>query len=252
MECSRQGFATPARQRIHAAPTAEGSRVDAEGASLLRAIERLQLPFVSYCEIALVDVTLADAARAERLLCASERVTFSHCRCSKRRAEYLAGRVAAKRAAARALGRTDPTELEIVKLASGAPALTRHPELRVSIAHSARFALAMVSNHPIGIDLERENQRTQALVSWFFHELELKQLSCKRGPHWHALVNLLWTRKEAAAKLGHWGGSLEFSQLDCSRPRIQVGPMAIRLKSLSSSGYVFSAAYEECPGDSHG
>lgn len=252
MACAHEDFAAPARRRMHADPAAEGSSADAAGASLLRAIEGLQLPFVSYCEIALVDAILADAAKAERLLCTSERVTLSRCRCSKRRAEFLAGRVAAKRAAARALRRTDSAKIEIVKTANGAPVLPHHPELRVSISHSARFALAMVSNHPIGIDLEREHQRTQALASWFFHEHELKQLSCKHGEDWHALINLLWTRKEATAKLGHFGGSLEFSHFDCSRPKIQVGPMAIRLKSLRNSGYVFSVAYGEHLGVSHG
>jgi phosphopantetheinyl transferase len=243
-------LATVAPQRTSAGPTTHES--EDIGASLLLAVQRLRLPFASHCTIAPIPKTPTEMAEAERLLCARERIQFSRCHCGKRRSEFLAGRVAAKRAVARALGRTDASEIEIVKQMNGAPAVVHRPEIRVSISHSASLALAIASTQPIGVDLEQESPRAHELVTWFFSERELKQLDTKRGPDWHRLVNLLWTRKEAAAKVGHWGGSLAFSRLDCSRSELQVGATTIRLKSVRSRGYVLSVAYEDRIGGSDG
>lgn len=245
-------IATVTPQRPHDGSVEHEPWTDAVAASLLRALQRLRLPSVSYCELSPIALTACDTAEVERLLCGSEHVELTRCRCSKRRTEFLAGRVAAKRAVARALGRTDPAEIEIVKLANGAPTVRQYPELGLSISHSGAFAVAIASNVPIGIDLERETQRPRALVDCFFHAREQRMLDAKRGSDWNALVDLLWTRKEAAAKVGHFGASLAFSQLDCSEPQVQVGSMAIRLQSVRSSGYVLSVAYEEQAGGSHG
>lgn len=222
--------------------------------ALVQALERLRLPFPVWYEVVyLARDTEGERAMAARLsLTPAEREDLARYRSSKRRAEYLAGRLAAKKAAACALGRTGCSTLEILRQPNGAPWVKRHRALRISIAHSARLAVAAVAYHPIGLDLELETQRPRELARWFFSPDELHQLSTKSGADWHALANLLWTRKEAVAKVGQWGSGLVFAQLDCTTPRVSVGSTALRVKSIRTRRYVLSVAHEERPGDPDG
>lgn len=144
------------------------------------------------------------AAIACRVLSAEELVQFASAVTKKRRAELLAGRLAAKVACLcvrSAAGRPLPrlTDLSVHRNASGRPeciAPDRETQ-QVSIAHSGDFAVAIATpdNAVVGIDVEPAGKRLDFLLDGYFHPLEQLQLesdsdACRR-----------WTIREAWAKL---------------------------------------------------
>lgn len=144
---------------------------------------------------------------ARRYLAATEMKTYEAL-APRRRRQWLSGRVAAKdavRAYLRQQGLEGvfPKEMLIENSATGAPVLQpnvtgRVPEhLRVSISHKDTLAMAIVSEHPVGIDIERVETRDDSFFAMVFSEAENillgdedKAVAGTRG----------WVVKEVAAK----------------------------------------------------
>ena len=122
----------------------------------------------------------------------------------KRQIDWLAGRVAAIDAARRHLwaqgvGELYPIEVQIRNDSAGRPIVSTHPELHLSISHSAGSAVAVVSaTQPVGVDLEPVAERSEELIKAAFTEEDLAQLpaNADRG-EW---LTRLWCAKEARAK----------------------------------------------------
>jgi 4'-phosphopantetheinyl transferase len=171
-----------------------------------------------------------------------ERVVYEQLRCAPRRAQFVAGRVAARRAVARLLRDFAPRQAEILKDSQGAPFVVGHPSVRVSISHSNGVALAVAAHVPVGIDLEADDPRPAAFARLFFSAAEQRRL-CTAGNHaQQTLLNTLWTRKEAVSKVGHWGGALVFAALDCLDSSVLIEGCAIEVRSVCAAGYVLSLA----------
>lgn len=200
-------------------------------------------------DVAVASVSLAgappllEAARAGEALVGEERALYEGFRHPRRRAEFLAGRIAARRAAARALGRASGGgRLEIARDPSGAPCLKGHPALQLSISHSHDVAVAVAAPFAVGVDVEVDAPRPAALARCFFCAAERERLATAPEAERQGLVNLLWTRKEAASKVGRWGGRLPFATLDCSGETIDVFGRRIAVRSARAAGYAMSVA----------
>jgi phosphopantetheinyl transferase len=176
--------------------------------------------------------------RREVALCAQHRSP-------RRRAEFVAGRIAARSAVARLLGIKAANEIEILKDATGAPFVVDHPRVRVSITHSNQVAVAVAAFVPVGVDLEADEARPPAFSRMFFSRHEQESLSAAPGDTRQTMLNTLWTRKEAICKVGRWGGSLAFAAVDCLDANVRVADSAITVKSASAAGYVLSIAAEQ-------
>jgi phosphopantetheinyl transferase len=176
--------------------------------------------------------------RREVVLCAQHRSP-------RRRAEFVAGRNAARAAVARLLGIKTPNEIEILKDATGAPFVVDRPHVRVSITHSNQVAVAVAAFVPVGVDLEADEARPPAFTRMFFSRHEQDSLSAAPNEAQQTMLNTLWTRKEAICKVGRWGGTLAFAQVDCLDSPVHVADAAITVKSASAAGYVLSIAAEE-------
>lgn len=144
---------------------------------------------------------LADAgALAARWLTPPERRALEGFPAAKRRADWLAGRAAAKRAAGLRLGLSEDgaRAVEIVNEASGRPSARsggRKLALCVSITHGSLGAAAAVSERPVGCDWQTVEALSPRVVELFAHESE-------RGLcGGDAAATRLWARKEAALKL---------------------------------------------------
>lgn len=119
-----------------------------------------------------------------------------------RRAAFLLGRIAAKRALAGALGAAPVSEIAVEEGVFGQPIVAGPGRLPcIGIAHTGDWAAALAYDprHPMGIDLESEDPtrsdaiRSQATVG------ELALLARLRLPEPSACT-LLWTVKEALGK----------------------------------------------------
>lgn len=175
--------------------------------------------------------------RREVALCAQHRNP-------RRRAEFVAGRNAARIAVGRLLGIKTPNEIEILKDATGAPFVVEHPRVCVSITHSNQVAVAVAAFVPVGVDLEADEARPPAFSRMFFSGSEQDHLSAAPDEAQQTMLNTLWTRKEAICKVGRWGGTLTFSAVDCLGTDVRVADSAITVRSASAAGYVLSIAAE--------
>ncbi|MBW1879697.1 MAG: polyketide synthase dehydratase domain-containing protein, partial [Deltaproteobacteria bacterium] len=122
-----------------------------------------------------------------------------------RQRDWLAGRIAAKRALSRLTG-ARPHTIRILEAESGEPVaeIPNHPEARVSIAHRDGLAVAMaVSRGRVGIDLEHIERRSSALSEDWFDPSE--QTLVGDDPERQTLV---WSIKEAVLKALGVGHSL--------------------------------------------
>lgn len=131
----------------------------------------------------------------------------------KRRAQWLTGRLCAKRAVSAYCRRylphlSVPAEnlMHIDNTSTGRPLLTGQipAELRhldISISHSGQYAAAVVASTLCGIDLQERSATLARVSDRFCLDEEEEILAKQRGGLdrlWH--LTLLWTAKEAAKK----------------------------------------------------
>lgn len=139
---------------------------------------------------------------ARQYLHERERALAAAMRIEKRRVDFIAGRVAAKRA----LARRDVYVLPDDGERSGAPVVF-HGGTRlttpVSIAHGAGWAVAAtVESGAIGIDVERIEPRPRSFVDEAFTtgELELWRRRLARSSVDDVVITAAWCAKEALLK----------------------------------------------------
>jgi 4'-phosphopantetheinyl transferase len=152
----------------------------------------------------LADVPLGDEWLGER-----EGQVLAGLRIAKRREDWRLGRWTAKAALAAWLG-AQPRRLEVLAADDGAPEAWldgRQAPVSVSVSHRAGRALAAVTDAPavVGCDLERLEPRSAAFVADWLAPAE-QALAAGDATH---IPNLVWTAKEAAAKVRRAGLRLD-------------------------------------------
>ena len=181
---------------------------------------------------AIVERTVARRGVAG-VLAAAEITTLESLALERRRLDWLAGRVAAKRAV-RSLCRRRAqrvpaySAIETRNDATGAPHFTIHgqPELAerlsVSIAHTDGTAVAAVAelaaSGTVGVDIESTRPLDLALVRRVLTEIEIAQLEWVAAEHPSPIA--MWTAKEAALKAArHLCSALRDIELDWRHAR---------------------------------
>lgn len=146
---------------------------------------------------------------SRRYLTATERTVYDALS-PRRKRSWLNGRVAAKDATrlflqTRGISGVYPQEIIIENDALGAPHIhanvtKRLPEgLSLSIAHKGNLAVAIVSDEPVGIDLESIKERSQEFVQAAFTSDEQRVLNAIDEPA-ELVFTRGWVAKEVAAK----------------------------------------------------
>lgn len=174
-----------------------------------------------------------------------EREVTTRIRSQKRRAEFLAGRIAAKRALSQKTGLTQ--DIEILRASSGAPLIIPdYSSLFLSISHSHEVALAVVAEAPIGVDLERIEARHDSLLNYYFAAEEHEYIDRIYQNSTDLGITLLWTAKEAVSKCLGKGGSLSFKELLCHKESLQTtfAPKGITLYKEAGSRFCLSCAIQ--------
>jgi 4'-phosphopantetheinyl transferase len=123
----------------------------------------------------------------------------------KRRRDWRLGRWTAKAAVSGWLA-VAPARIEILATAEGAPIVLVDGEaagVAISLSHRADRALAVIgaAGCAIGCDLEAVAPRSDAFVREWLTEAERTAVNAVAGEKRDRLANLIWTAKEAAAKL---------------------------------------------------
>ena len=136
----------------------------------------------------------------------------------RRKKDWLAGRVAVKRALRRLLVKRLPqrsvalTDIEINSLPNGAPRyrlmksllanhLPEEKQFRISISHTLGIGVAAASDDWwVGIDIERVRQFEERLLNHFLTEKEKLYLEKQPREHHDCIATWLWSYKEAFLK----------------------------------------------------
>jgi 4'-phosphopantetheinyl transferase len=155
----------------------------------------------------------ADVPPGDGWLGARERAVLAGLRVPKRRDDWRLGRWTAKAAVAAQLG-ADPARIEILAAPDGAPEAWldgRPAPVSVSLSHRAGRAVAAVVAAPdaIGCDLELVEPRSPAFVREWLARREQALVAQRTGAERDRLANLLWSAREAAAKVRREGLRLD-------------------------------------------
>ena len=175
----------------------------------------------------LADVPAGDAWLSER-----ERRVLAGLRVAKRVADWRLGRWTAKEAVGAWLD-VPPWRIEILAAADGAPEAwlegARAP-VSVSLSHRAGRSLAAVTGAPavIGCDLELVEPRSPAFVREWLAPAEQTLLVTLDGPERDRVANLMWSAKEAAAKVRRGGLRLDVRRAAVAAPEVAVPAAAWR------------------------
>jgi 4'-phosphopantetheinyl transferase len=156
---------------------------------------------------------LAEVGPGEDWLGPAERRVLAGLRLERRRSDWRLGRWTAKAAVAIWLT-VPPDRVQILAAPDGAPEVWVDGErapVSLSLSHRAGRALAAIANHPtvVGCDLELVESRSSAFVNEWLTPAERRFLSSPGAGERARLANLLWTAKEAAAKVRREGLRLD-------------------------------------------
>jgi phosphopantetheinyl transferase len=147
-------------------------------------------------------------ALAARFLDTRELALLSSRSTRKRRAEFIAGRIAAREAVSRLLGHPAFTSFQILRHGNGPTGRPRiavnHGSVapEVSISHADGLAVAAANFGPIGLDLASIQPQNQSFVADTFSPLEINRWAAwLRSERTSALtLTTAFTAKEAALK----------------------------------------------------
>jgi len=181
---------------------------------LLRQKDTLSVRFhdgAGFC-IAVVDITqVRELLRGDNdllrdWLSEEEQKHISRYRFPKRASEWLSGRIASKAALLRRQtflqGKCEPGAITILADGHGRPIIIRPQTVhmvQLSISHSGRYGVGMVSFHGCGVDVQRIESRIAKLGDHIGTEREIRMATKAVGSLLEGLT-LLWAAKEALKK----------------------------------------------------
>ena len=81
----------------------------------------------------------------------------------------------------------------------GKPSIIGHPEIHFNLSHCKEAVICVVSNHPIGVDVESVREYKESLARYSMNAEEFKQILNASRPD--VAFTRLWTMKEALVKM---------------------------------------------------
>jgi 4'-phosphopantetheinyl transferase len=127
------------------------------------------------------------------------------------RNRFVAGRRLARRLVGSAT-RLSPAAVRLV-VTDGRVSIEGHPQLQVSISHSGEWVACVVSDRPVGVDVEqRLAQLDPTLVRRSCTPRETAAIAA--APDSRAEFTRMWVRKEALVKAAGIGMAVPFDRLD--------------------------------------
>ena len=81
----------------------------------------------------------------------------------------------------------------------GKPSIEGHPEICFNLSHCKEAAICVISDQPIGVDVESIREYKESLVNYTMNDEEIAQIKSAEAPA--AFFIRLWTMKESTMKL---------------------------------------------------
>ena len=81
----------------------------------------------------------------------------------------------------------------------GKPSIAGHPDIFFNLSHCKEAAVCVISDHPVGIDVESIREYKESLVRYTMNDDEVQQIESSENPA--STFIRLWTMKEATMKL---------------------------------------------------
>ena len=81
----------------------------------------------------------------------------------------------------------------------GKPSIVGHPEIYFNLSHCKEAAICVISDKPIGVDVESLREFKDSLVNYTMNDEEKAEMASSSNPA--ATFIRLWTMKEATSKL---------------------------------------------------
>ena len=114
----------------------------------------------------------------------------------------------------------------------GKPMIVGHPEIFFNLSHCKEAAICVVSDQPVGVDIESIHRYSESLARYVMSDKEMEQILHAENP---ALVfTQLWTRKEAAVKRSGYGISNDMKHV------LEGLPFEIETVLVPEKNYVYS------------
>ena len=81
----------------------------------------------------------------------------------------------------------------------GKPAIVGHPEIHFNLSHCREAAVCVISDRPVGVDVESVHQLKDSLAEYTMNDAELTEIRQAENPALQ--FTHFWTMKEALLKL---------------------------------------------------
>lgn len=101
----------------------------------------------------------------------------------------------------------------------GKPSIIGHPDIHFNLSHCREAAVCVVSDRPVGVDIESIREYKESLVRYTMNEDEIAQIT--QSSHPEEAFTRLWTMKEAVLKLSGEGLRNDMKSVLTGRERIE-------------------------------
>lgn len=114
----------------------------------------------------------------------------------------------------------------------GKPLIVGHPDIHFNLSHCRDAAICVVSDHPVGVDIESIHRYSESLARYVMSDTEMEEILHADYP---ALAFIrLWTRKEAVVKRSGHGISNDMKHV------LEELPFEIETVVNTEKNYVYS------------
>ena len=114
----------------------------------------------------------------------------------------------------------------------GKPTIVGHPDIHFNLSHCREAAICVVSDHPVGVDVESIHRYSESLARYTMNDEEMQQIL--HADHPALAFTRLWTRKEAVVKRSGHGISNDMKHV------LEELPFEIETVVNTEKNYVYS------------
>ena len=113
-------------------------------------------------------------------------------------------------------------DLEFATTSEGKPYLVSNPDVHFSLSHSGKYAVCVIADHNIGVDVENRQrkllsegkpEKILAIARKSFSDREYQVFVNSSGEEQIEMFLKCWTRKEAVSKVYGKGLAMDFSKI---------------------------------------
>lgn len=101
----------------------------------------------------------------------------------------------------------------------GKPSIIGHPDIHFNLSHCREAAVCVISDRPVGVDIESIRSYKDSLVRYTMNDVEIAQIT--QSSHPEEAFTRLWTMKEAVLKLSGEGLRNDMKSVLTGRERIE-------------------------------